>query len=245
MTSGEYITGIVLARKNQGDFDTIISVYSKEHGKVEVKIRSARKIISKLAPLVAEPFVLVKLKVVKGKQYYHLIGGEVQERFENIYKDYIKMNSIANVFSSINEVVKFRRPDLKIFSLLIAFLQKANKAQQQEMTILIPAFLIKLLAFLGYRPQIRECTICQTPLPLPGAPLDLACLYFDFDLGGIVCKKHKYDSEGRTELFVSTLIILQNLLYKKFDNILRQKYSKKNIQSAEKIINQFYQWQVD
>lgn len=235
MSSDEYITGVVLARNNQGEFDTIISVYSQEHGKVEIKLRSARKITSKLAPLVAEPFALVKLKVVSGKQYYHLIGGEVQKRFKNIYNDYAKMNSIARIFNSINSIVKFKKQDPKIFSLLITFLQKADKVGKGKITILIPAFLIKLLAFLGYRPEIRACVVCQEKELKKD-------LFFDFEKGGIMCKKHKGNDENREEINAPVLTILQQLLYKEFDFVIDQKFNNKNIQTAGQVINTFYQW---
>lgn len=242
MTSGEYITGIVLAKKDRKEFDTVISFYSQEYGKVEILVRSARKITSKLAPLVSEPFALVKLKVVRGKRYYHLIGGEAQERFKNIYTDYLKMSRIAHVFNSINAIVKFKKPDAKVFSLLITFLKKANTIPQEKITILIPAFLIKFLSFLGYRPEIRACVVCQSPLPTSDVQGDVGGLYFDFEKGGIICKKHKGDDENREEINAFVLTILQQLLYKEFDFVIDQKFNNKNIQTVRQIINTFYQW---
>ncbi|MDA2935872.1 DNA repair protein RecO [Patescibacteria group bacterium AH-259-L05] len=238
MSSDEYITGVVLQTRDYKESDRIVYVYSQEYGKVEVLVRGARKIISKLAPLVAEPFALVRLKVVKGKAYYHCIGGEVQERFYNIGKRYSTMTSIAELFNKINAIVKKYKSDAKIFSLLITFLQKANTPSQEKITILIPAFLIKFLAFLGYRPEIRMCVVCRSK------ELETD-LFFDFKKGGIVCKKHGSDNEEKKEISSSVLYILQQLLYKKLDFLVQQKFSKKDLRLAVDIINQFYQWQLE
>ncbi|MDA2922602.1 DNA repair protein RecO [Patescibacteria group bacterium AH-259-L07] len=238
MSSDEYIAGVVLQTRDYREFDRIIYFYSQEYGKVEVLVRGARKITSKLAPLIAEPFALVKLKVVSGRRHYHLIGGEVQERFENIYTNYVKMNGIASVFNCINAIVKKHKPDAKIFSLLIAFLQKANTIPQEKITILMSAFLIKFLAFLGYRPEVRYCILCQRK----EFEKDI---FFDFEKGGVVCKSHDSDGENKKELSMSALSLLQELLYKRFDYVLEKKKMKKDIQLVSKIINQFYQWQLD
>lgn len=238
MSSDEYITGVVLQTRDYKEFDKIIYFYSQEYGKGEVLVRGARKITSKLAPLIAEPFVLVRLKVVKGKAHYHLIGGEVQERFKNIYTNYVKMNGVASVFNCINAIVKKYNPDAKIFSLLIAFLRKANTIPQEKITILMSAFLIKFLSFLGYRPEVRHCILCQR------REFE-KYIFFDFKKGGVVCKSHDSDGENKKEVRMSALTLLQELLYKRFDYVLEKEFSKKDIQLVSKIINQFYQWQLD
>ncbi len=78
MSRTQHLLGVILAKENWRENDQVISFYSQESGKLEVFVRGARKINSKLAPLISEPFALLDLVVVPGKNHTHLIGGEVK-----------------------------------------------------------------------------------------------------------------------------------------------------------------------
>ena len=237
MSQDEYLTGYVLKTENFKERDKIISFYSQEYGKSEILVRGGRRIKSKLAPIISEPFALLNLKVVKGKKHYHLIGGEIKQNFKNIYLDYEKLTQVNFLFSQINKLIKFKKPENKILSLIIKFLKTVDQKHNLHIQNIYPAFLIKFLSFLGYRPEIKRCVVCQKS--------DIKHGYFDFEKGGLVCQNHESNSEHAVEISESVLKILQKLLYKDFDFLTKQKFNHQDLQTAEKVINQFSQWHAE
>ncbi len=241
MSQNGYLSGVVLQIKNFQESDKLISFYSREYGKIEVLVRGCRKIKSKLAPIVSEPFALLNLKVVKGKSHYHLIGGEVKERFRDILGSYEKISQINILFLRINNLLKLKKPDSKILFLINKFLRKVSQSPQKKIQIISSAFLIKFLSFLGYRPEIKHCLVCQEK------PRGKE-LFFDLDKGGIVCLKHNSAEDQKQEkikISQGVLQILQKLLYKDFDFLQKENFIAVDLEIVQKVIGEFYRWHAE
>lgn len=237
MASTRHLSGVVLNKESHWENDQIISFYSQEAGKVEILIRGGRKISSKLAPIVAEPFALLNLVVAVGRNNFHLIGGEVKKSFRGIYQDEEKIMWVNNLFRKINTLIKIQ-PDLKIFSLIMKFLEKINYLVPGKIRIISNAFLIKFLAFLGYCPEIKRCLICAE------IPQEKEVIFSPIR-GGIVCLKHKLDPDTEIkEIKINQDVsgILQKLLYCDFDNLIGQTFEQKNLLMAEKVLKEFFDW---
>lgn len=238
MSQYKRLTGIVLQREDFKQDDKLISFYSQEEGKVEILVRGARKIKSKLAPVISEPFALIKLKIVIAKDYYHLIGVDVQEHFKNIGLSYKKIIQTQYLLGRINAVLKTKKPDRKILLLLIAFLRNVNCLSETKVQVMFPGFLIKFLSFLGYRPEIKQCVVCHK------LQQHKQTIYFDFKKGGIICQNHISDKENTIKISFKVFQVLQNLLYKDFAFLSKQGFSKKDLQTSQKIIEKFLDWHI-
>ncbi len=237
MSRTQHLLGIVLAKENLRENDQVISFYSQESGKLEILVRGARKINSKLAPIISEPFALLSLVVVLGKNYNHLIGGEVKERFKNIIIDEQKIIQTNTLLKRINQSIK-SQPDKKIFPLILKFLKTINKISLSKLRIINHAFLIKFLAFSGYCPEIKTCLVCyQIPKEKE--------IIFNLEKGGIICSKHGLDNNinnQQIKINSKVLIILQKLLYQNFDYLIQQDFSQKDLETAEKVVKMFFNW---
>lgn len=251
MSKTRHLSGIVLNKENRREDSQIIYFLSREAGKVEVLIRGARKINSKLAPIVAEPFALLKLVIASGKNNFHLIGGEVKESFRGIFRDEKKIIQTNTLLKKINKLIK-NQPDQKIFSLILKFLKKINHLPSDKIQVINNAFLIKFLAFLGYRPEINRCVICQELIQLKefySVRNDISKgVIFNLTRGGIVCLKHDLKEENADEkikISREALTVLQKLLYQDFDSLIKQDFIQKDLQTAERVIKNFFDWHLE
>lgn len=237
MSRTRRLQGIILNKENHREDNQIISFYSQEAGKIEILIRGARKINSKLAPIVAEPFALLKLVIAEGKNNFHLIGGEVKESFRGIFRDEKKIIQTNALLKKIDKLIK-TQPDQKVFSLILKFLRKINHLPPDKLRGINNAFLIKFLAFLGYRPEIKKCLVCRQ-LPLERE------MIFNLTKGGIVCLKHDLKDEDageKTRIKREVLNVLQKLLYQDFDSLIKQDIVQNDLQTAENVIKRFFDW---
>jgi len=244
------LTGFILRIRNSRENDRIISFYSRECGKIEILVRAGRKIKSKLTPIISEPFALLVLKVAEGRENHHLIGGQAKESFKNILKDYKKITRVKSLFLTVDTLLKVRKPDQKILLLIIKFLRKINQsAVEGKDQVVGDAFLIKFLTFLGYRPEIKRCLICQKE-PVSGE------IFFNLSRGGIICPADltynreeggvNGDNYGNENIRINdkVLSVMQKLLYKDFDFLAEQNFVRKDLFIAEAVIDKFCQWHV-
>lgn len=149
--------GIILASDYYKDRDRILTVYTKDMGKIRAICRGSRKITSKLAPHL-KVLDWVNLMLFDGKALVTVTGASEIKSFSNLKNNLasslIALYSAELVASSTLE----KLPDEKIFSLLVDLFEyldlkniDKNTAPASEEVVL--AFKLKLLDILGLRPM--------------------------------------------------------------------------------------------
>jgi DNA repair protein RecO (recombination protein O) len=244
------VSAIVLNVCDYRENDRIITCYTRELGKIEILVKSAKKINSKLAPLSSGLYSLVNLVIEPGKNFYHLIGGTIIKYYHHLIYDYEKNVQIGRILKTVDNIIKPAKPDDKIFDLLVKTLEKIDSAPKIKIENLIYAFLIKFLSFLGYRPEIKKCLICHQLLinnknmtynNFHDREKDYR-LYFDFNKGGVICSKCLKKKEGQVEINFLILEILQNLLYQDLDFLIKKSFAVNDFKKAKNIIDKFLEW---
>ena len=230
------IKAIVLGVRDQGEDSKLMTVYSHELGKIEILVRGAKKVVSKLAQLAAGFFALMKLTVEPGKSHYHLLGGEVKKYFKAALSDYQKNVKVGSLLRTVDKMTKSEKPDDKIFDLLAKTLEKINSEPSKQLGMLGAAFTIKFLSLLGYKPEIKQCVVCRYDIKDEPS-------FFSSSRGGLICQKCSPKEANPTPVSAGTLDVLQKLLYKDLDFLLKQKFNPKDFSAAESIIGRFLEWQ--
>ncbi|MGC9048941.1 MAG: DNA repair protein RecO [Patescibacteria group bacterium] len=231
------VSAIVLNVRDHRENDRIITCYTRQLGKIEILVRSAKKITSKLAPFSSGLYSLINLVIEPGKNYYHLIGGEIKKYFNNINNDYEKNIRVGQILNIFNKITKPAKPDDRLFDLTVKTLEKIDTLPKIKVEIFIYAFLIKFLSLLGYKPEIKKCLICQK---IPSAKVN-----FDINRGGIICLKCSTSvdkSEINIQMTDKVLNLLQNLLYKNFDFLEKLNFKSTDFIIVKNVIDKFLEW---
>lgn len=79
-------TGFILKRTNFGDSDRYITLFTRDHGKIEVLARGVRKITSRRSSSV-EPLNLIDFQAVKSHKNHVLTEVKLINSFENLKQD--------------------------------------------------------------------------------------------------------------------------------------------------------------
>jgi len=149
--------GIILASDKYREKDRMLTIYTKELGKVKVISRGSRKINSKLSPHL-EPLDWVNLMLVNGRSLITLTGSSQINTFKGLKAKGAYTLLALYLADLVDKATPENMPEEKIFALCLGLLKYLNKAGKEEKAKLKIEeinliFKIKLLDILGLRPE--------------------------------------------------------------------------------------------
>jgi DNA repair protein RecO (recombination protein O) len=185
-------TGIILKRRDYQENDRLFCLYTKDFGKIDVVARGTKKITSKLKGYL-EPFYLVKLMIAKGKVIDKLANCNTINCYDNLRTDpallgFALINYLAE---GTDGLISGHTVHTDKFNLLLETLDilekeiiKESPDKNDRLLFITNVYFIKLLALLGYQPEIQRCVMCHKGILLTKN-------IFDFVKGGLVCEDCK------------------------------------------------------
>lgn len=140
-------TGVVIRRKNVGEADRLLTVFTKHHGKITIQAKGVRKISSRRSGHI-ELLNLVSVSLYKGRSMSTLTEVETIDNFSSI-KDNLKNVGFAyHVCELVDSLCAENQENSQVFSLLCDVLSKLES--RDDHVALISAFERQLLSALGF-----------------------------------------------------------------------------------------------
>lgn len=142
--------GIVLARKNFGEADRILSIYTKNHGRISAIAKGIRRPTSRKRGHL-EVFSHIKFQIADGHGIGILTEVETINSFEKIRKD-LKKVSLAYFFCEvIGKITHEHERNDGIFELILNYLEKLQF--ETRLKTLRLDFVSELLGVAGFWPK--------------------------------------------------------------------------------------------
>lgn len=142
--------GIVLARRNFGEADRILSIYTKNHGRVSTIAKGIRRPISRKRGHL-EVFSYIRFQITDGKSIGILTEVETLNNFEIVRKD-LKKVSLAYFFTEvIGKITHEHERNDGIFELILNYLEKLRF--ETRLRSLRLNFIHELLTITGFWPK--------------------------------------------------------------------------------------------
>lgn len=167
--------GIVLRRRNIGETDRILTIYTENYGKLSALARGVRRTTSKLAGHL-EILVESNLHLVQGKSYLIITSAEEKTRFKTIGKLLPQTSTAYYLADLICLLTQDEVPQKEVYNLLFKGLKLL---ETKDHRLLTPAFTINLLTLLGFRPELYQCVVS-------GEKLSPERLRFSYSQGGLI-----------------------------------------------------------
>jgi len=153
--------GIVLKQTKLGEFDKIVTIYTPEFGKLRAVAKGACRPKSKLGGNV-EPLTYSLLLLAKGRNLDIITQSQTINGFLALKSDLWRMACGLYILELIDYVTVEGGESRPLFDLLLAILNQLSEPDANE--TLLRYFELHLLHHLGYRPQLRRCVACDSPL---------------------------------------------------------------------------------
>jgi len=238
--------GIILKKIDRGETDQLLTIYTKDFGKLEILAKAIRKITSKLRQG-AEIFYLSEVEFIQGKTYKTLTDAILIEKFKNLRHNLKKLSIVYKISEVLDQMVKGQEPDEKIWHFLNEIFTKLNNCQLSpkeslrdptgqaivKCQMLYYYFLWNLFSFLGYQPELYQCSFCQKKL-VPEK------LYFSPKEGGIICQNCSSKIKFKSEISPEVVKILRIILKRNWPILKKLKIDSRTEKSLKEISNFYF-----
>jgi DNA repair protein RecO (recombination protein O) len=174
---------IILRRIDHGDYDLIVTLMTKEYGKLSLIAKNAKKSIKRFSG-VLELFSALDIIGKKGRgKLPVLIEASLVQPYTGIRCDILKTAYASYFAEVVNIWVEEGKPQKSLYSLLeyVFHLLDQNALSGEELSII---FQMRFLALSGLSPNLVECGKCRIALE----QFDDNRIYIDFSKGGILCQ---------------------------------------------------------
>ncbi|MBU4030629.1 DNA repair protein RecO [Patescibacteria group bacterium] len=140
--------GVVIRRRDLGDFDRLLTVYTRDFGKILVKAKSVRKNQSKLRGHL-ELFLRSHLMVAPGRGFDIITGAETIESYPFLHGDLPSLAAAYYLSELADKLVSGPEKDERIWELFLSSLRNLDQ-KNCDLASVVKNFEDELLNFLGY-----------------------------------------------------------------------------------------------
>ena len=174
------VEAVVLRHSDWGEADRILTLYTRERGKVRAIAKGARKIRSRKAGHL-EPFTRVTLQLAKGRDLLIVTQVDTLNAYLALGANLVKTGYASYAVELLDRFTyEDESENYAIFRLLTEILDRI--ATEPEPWLAIRYYEVRLLDLLGFRPHLFECANC-------GEPIRPVNQYFSPAAGGVLCPK--------------------------------------------------------
>lgn len=168
---------IVLRRHDLGETDLILTMFTRDHGKIRAVAKAARKPGSKKAGHV-ELFTQVDLLIARGRSLDVVSQVEMVEPYAALRTDLERATYAAHFVELVDAFTEEADESRAMYVLLRDGLSWLTTSEDLERTARF--FELKVLEFGGYQPQLFYCSVCRKKIQ----PQDQ---FYSVAHGGVMC----------------------------------------------------------
>lgn len=139
--------GIIIGRRNLSDFDRLLTIYTRDFGKILVKAKSIRKNHSKLRGHL-ELFLRSHFMIAPGRGFDIVTGAETINDYPFIHGNLHSLATAYYLSELADKLISGAEKDANIWELFLSSFQRINEGG--DLKAIIKDFENDFLKFLGY-----------------------------------------------------------------------------------------------
>lgn len=223
---------VVLRTQKLGEADRIITMLTREHGRVRSVAKGVRRTKSKFGARL-EPGSHIDVQLFIGKTFDTVTQVEALENYGDLVsRDYRRWTIASAILETAERFTsQEREPALQEYLLVVGGL-KALTENLHDPSLILDAFLLRSLAIGGYAPSMTTCSRCEKPGPHR---------YFSLVGGGSVCIDCRPSACATPN--PETLELMASLL--SGDWVKADESEGKNRREASGLIAAYLQWHLE
>lgn len=232
------VEAIVLKHIDSLEADRILTVFTRQRGKLRVRAKGVRKIRSRRAGHL-EPFTEVSLQLARSKTLPIVTQAETINLNQVLREDLLSIGYASYIVELLDKFTYEEGENLSLFILLKVTLERlADPDHFPDRLLVIRYYEIRLLDLVGFRPELFTCVLCEEDIE----PVDQ---FFSPDLGGVVCTRsghsppHENPNSKKIPISKDALRFLRHFQRSTYAVAARAKPSEQ-VHHEMETINQYY-----
>jgi len=194
------VEAVVLRHADWGEADRLVTLYTREEGKLQAIAKGARKIRSRKAGHL-EPFTRVALLLARGRDLWIITQAETVEPHLSIRENLDLIVYASVVVESLDRFTYEEGQNLQLYQLLIDTLARLER--MDDPFIVVSYYQVRLLDHLGFRPNLFTCVQCE-------AEIQPQNQYFSPIGGGVLCPRCGSNAAGAIPVTLDALKYLRH-----------------------------------
>jgi DNA repair protein RecO (recombination protein O) len=155
------VEGIVLRHREWGESDRMLTLFTRELGKVQALAKGVRKLRSRKLGHV-EPFSRSTLLLARGRSFYILTQAEAVNIHTALRENLILLGYASYVVELLDRFTHEEEQQNRFYRLLASTLTRLNRGDDPN--LVTRYYEIRTLDFVGFRPQLMTCAQCKVEI---------------------------------------------------------------------------------
>lgn len=219
----------MLRHTDWGEADRMLTLYSRERGKLRCVAKGVRRLHSRKAGHL-EPFTRVALLLARGREVWIVTQAETVEAYLALRDDLLRTGYAAYVIELLDRFTYEEGENRGLYHLVSETLRRINEGVDAFLTVRY--YELRLLDVLGFRPELFHCVNC-------GRTIQAEEQFFSALQGGVLCPNCGVDTAGVRPISLLALKFLRHYQRSSFTEAARAQIAPAVQQEMETLL-QFY-----
>ncbi len=210
------VEAIVLKHYDYGEADRMLTLYTREKGKLRAIVKGARKVRSRKAGHL-EPFTRASLLLATGRDLYIVDQAEATEVYSRLREDLTGLGYASYVAELLDKFTYDEEENSAVFRLVSETLERLN--DNDEPYLAVRFYEVRLLDLLGFRPELHRCVQGREEIQAEDQ-------YFSAAQGGVLCPLHGPGVAGAVPVSMEALRYLRHFQRSSYKDATRAKIAE-------------------
>lgn len=220
---------VVLRHIDWGEADRLLSLYTRENGKIRAVAKGVRKLRSRKAGHL-EPFTRVSLQLAHTREIPIITQAEAIDPYLPLREDLTLLAYASYIIELLDQFTYEEGENKALFRLIVETLRRLADGNQPN--LVVRYYEIRLLDLLGFRPHLFHCAQCEREIKAEDQ-------YFSGQHGGVLCPKCGGSVQGIRSISMSALKYMRHFQRSSYADAALAQISPQTYQEMENIL-QYY-----
>lgn len=201
---------IILKRRDFGEADRILTIFTPDRGKLDVIAKGARKPTSTKTGHV-ELFTRTDMLIHKGRDLDIVSQAEMNMPYMGVREDLVR-GAYASYIAELLDRFTGEADEgyEELFELMDDTLDRL--CTDNDPRLAVRYFEVQLLDLVGFRPELSECVVSREPIEAEDQ-------FFSYPMGGVVKPGYAHDGMGGVPISMVTLKLLRHMQRSPFSHV--------------------------
>ena len=229
----EKADGIIIKRTSLNDNDVILTIFSKERGKIQAIVKGGKKTKSPFLGS-TQLFCYTQFVYYTGKNFDYINQTQLISSFYSIRNELERLSIATYMLDIILNSFETEQKEERIFYLLLYSLNTLNKCVEMPKLLLL-TFQMKIAGLMGYAPEFIRCSKCHDKIEKT---------YYSRELGGFICENCLASYPYADKIKDEQIKLLEKLLYIPMQEITKVQI-RQQLNFLVDIMNKYITYHID